>query len=81
MTKSFSLSVADVSKSFGPTRAVIDVSLDFRAGEIHGLIGENGSGKSTLLSMIAGIHTRHKGQMLKGAQPTIQWPRPRNERG
>jgi ribose transport system ATP-binding protein len=69
MTKSFSLSVADVSKSFGPTRAVIDVSLDFRAGEIHGLIGENGSGKSTLLSMIAGIHTRDKGHMLKGGQP------------
>ena len=77
MTKSFSLSVADVSKSFGPTRAVIDVSLDFRAGEIHGLIGENGSGKSTLLSMIAGIHTRDKGRCLKGPALRSSEPRPR----
>ena len=62
------LRVEDLSKSFGPTRAVVDVSLDFRAGEIHGLIGENGSGKSTLMSMVAGIHTRDKGRMFKDNQ-------------
>lgn len=63
------LRVENISKSFGPTRAVIDVSLEFRAGEIHGLIGENGSGKSTLLSMIAGIHARDQGSMFKSNRP------------
>ena len=63
------LKVEGLSKSFGPTRAVVDVSMEFWAGEIHGLIGENGSGKSTLMSMVAGIHTRDQGRMFKDNQP------------
>ena len=48
------LSVRGVSKTFGAIRAVDDVSLDVRAGEILGLIGPNGSGKSTLFNCILG---------------------------
>lgn len=62
------LKVEGLCKNFGPTRAVADVSLEFRAGEVHGLIGENGSGKSTLMGMVAGIHSRDKGRMFKGNQ-------------
>ena len=43
------LTVSNLSKSFGGAHALIDVSLEVRAGEIHGLLGENGSGKSTLI--------------------------------
>ena len=43
-----------VSKAFGPTRALIDVDLDVRRGEVRGLIGENGSGKSTFAAILAG---------------------------
>ena len=41
------LSVRGVSKRYGPVKANDDITIEFRAGEIHALLGENGSGKST----------------------------------
>jgi ribose transport system ATP-binding protein len=49
------LALRGVSKAFGAVRAVRDVSVDCRAGEIHALVGENGSGKSTLLGVASGF--------------------------
>lgn len=58
----------NVNKSFGPTRALIDVDICIKRGEIRGLIGENGSGKSTLASIIAGAQREDSGNfVLKGA--------------
>ena len=48
------LSLRGVSKRFGPVQANDDITIEFRAGEIHALLGENGSGKSTLLSIASG---------------------------
>jgi ABC-type sugar transport system ATPase subunit len=50
------LRIEGLSKTFGGTRALIDVDLDIRAGEIHALVGQNGSGKSTLIKTLAGYH-------------------------
>lgn len=54
----------NVSKSFGITKAVVNVSMSFNKGEIRGLIGENGSGKSTFVSMLCGIHTIDEGKFF-----------------
>ncbi len=50
-----------VSKRFGPTQALDDVSVSFRRGEVHALMGENGAGKSTLGKVIAGLHRQDSG--------------------
>ncbi|MGZ4810477.1 MAG: ATP-binding cassette domain-containing protein, partial [Thermoanaerobaculia bacterium] len=48
------LTLSHVTKRFGATIAVDDVSIDIRAGEIIGLVGENGAGKTTLMRIAAG---------------------------
>lgn len=49
------ISVNDLSKSFGPVKAVQHVSFDAPDGLITGLLGPNGAGKSTTMRMIAGV--------------------------
>jgi ABC-type sugar transport system ATPase subunit len=50
------LRIEGLSKTFGGTRALIDVDLDIQVNEIHALVGQNGSGKSTLIKTLAGYH-------------------------
>jgi spermidine/putrescine ABC transporter ATP-binding subunit len=49
------IAIRDVSKSFGPVRAVDHVSLDIEQGEFFSLLGPSGCGKTTLLRMLAGF--------------------------
>ena len=58
------LSISDISKSFPGVKAVDKVSLAFRPGEIHALMGENGAGKSTLMKIMTGIYQADSGTMF-----------------
>ena len=72
---SATLSVRDISKSFGAIRAVDGVSFDVQPGEVLGLIGPNGSGKSTLFNCILGQlapttgRVEVKGESVSGLRP------------
>lgn len=48
------LEVKNVSKSFGMVKALSNINLTIRKGEIYGLVGANGSGKSTLMNILFG---------------------------
>ena len=59
------LVVRGLSKTFTGQRALNDVDLDIRAGEVHALIGENGSGKSTLIKCLAGFYDPDPGAVVE----------------
>jgi rhamnose transport system ATP-binding protein len=60
-----------ISKSFGATQALSDVTLELRAGEVHALVGENGAGKSTLAKILAGIHQPDAGSLSLAGVPIV----------
>lgn len=65
------LEVTDVSKSFRGLKAISDVSLHIRAGEILGLIGPNGAGKTTLFNLITGFLKTDSGQIVFAGQNIV----------
>ena len=56
------LRVVGISKAFGGTKALDNVSFGVRAGEVVALLGENGAGKSTLIKCLAGVHVPDAGR-------------------
>ena len=69
------LTVEGLSKSFGGVRALRDVSLSLRAGEIRAICGENGAGKSTLVKLLMGIFTPDAGSIaIDGVRQTMRGP-------
>jgi ABC-type multidrug transport system ATPase subunit len=57
------ISLQNVSKFFGRTAALRDVTTSFARGRLYTLLGENGAGKSTLLRLIAGLATATSGEI------------------
>lgn len=71
------LTLSSITKSFPGVKALDQVSLDVRAGEIHGLLGENGAGKSTLTKTIAGVYQPDDGQIEFDGE-IVHWAAPRD---
>jgi ribose transport system ATP-binding protein len=63
------LEMQGISKRFGPTQALQDVSLSVSGGEVLALIGENGAGKSTLLKVLSGAHRADSGVITIAGNP------------
>ena len=63
------LTVAAVSKRFGPTLALDCVDLSIRAGEVVALMGANGAGKSTLVKILSGVYRADNGHMTLRGKP------------
>ena len=60
------LHVKNLRKAFGSLVAVDDVSFAIESGQLLGLLGPNGAGKTTTVSMIAGLLTADRGEVLVG---------------
>lgn len=67
----------DVTKRFDSLTALDQVSLAFRAGEVHGLLGENGAGKTTLSNILSGLYRADEGVVLLGGVP-VRFASPRH---
>lgn len=71
--------IQNISKRFGATAALSDVSVTVEAGKVHGLLGENGAGKSTLMKVLSGIVRPDAGRVVIGDRP-LQLGSPRASR-
>ena len=65
------LTLDRVSKRFGSTHALTDMSLNLFAGEVHAIVGENGAGKSTMIKIMTGIHQPNEGRVLVDDEPRM----------
>ena len=63
------LQVSGIYKSYGQTRALIDVSFQIRPGEVLALAGENGSGKSTMMRILSGEEVPDQGSLTIDDKP------------
>lgn len=65
------LSVAGLSKSFGPVQVLKGIDLAVEAGQVHAIIGENGAGKSTLMKILSGHLQPTDGEIRIDGQPVV----------
>ena len=69
-----------IYKHFGPVIANNDISLNFREGQIIGVLGENGAGKTTLMKILSGYQPADRGDILIDSQ-VVKYDSPRTAIG
>ena len=68
------LKIEGLTKTYGEKKAVDELSLHIRPGEIYGFIGHNGAGKTTTLKCVAGILSFDKGEILINGSSIVKGP-------
>ena len=82
MSEQYLLEMKNINKSFPGVKALQNVNLQLRAGEVHALLGENGAGKSTLIKVLGGIYIAESGEIVIDGKPvTIDGVVPAREAG
>jgi ribose transport system ATP-binding protein len=82
MNNDYILEINNVSKSFPGVKALDDINLKIKRGEVHALVGENGAGKTTLIRIISGIYKADAGTVIyNGEDITNTNPHESIERG
>ncbi|MDN2566666.1 ABC transporter ATP-binding protein [Aquibium sp. A9E412] len=69
--------LSDITVRFGDLTAVDRVSLDFRSGEVHALVGENGAGKTTVMNALFGLVRSASGSIAVDGE-TCRWASPQD---
>src|SRR5690606_17831018 len=75
------IELRNLSKSFGPVKAVDDVSFAVEAGTVTGYLGPNGAGKTTTLRCLLGLVRADSGAALVNGRPYVELERPLSEVG
>ena len=76
------LSLNAVSKNFGMTAALQDMSISLQSGEVHAVVGENGAGKSTMIKIMTGLYQPDGGDIeIDGMPVAIPGPQAARELG
>jgi simple sugar transport system ATP-binding protein len=65
------IEAVNISKAFGATTALVDVSLKAYAGRIVALLGDNGAGKSTLIKIFSGVFPPDRGELRFRGEPVV----------
>ncbi|MCA0044233.1 sugar ABC transporter ATP-binding protein [Celeribacter litoreus] len=65
--------VRGVAKSFGGTRILDDITIDFKKGSVHALVGENGAGKSSVGKIVGGYYSADEGTVEVFGQPVTRF--------
>jgi ABC-type sugar transport system ATPase subunit len=69
------IKVANITKRFGGTIALDNVSFEIKKGDVHAIVGENGAGKSTMMKILAGVYKEDSGKLyINGVESQINNP-------
>lgn len=69
-----SIVVENLTKSYGPQKALANVSIEIKSGQITGLLGPNGAGKSTLMKIITGAVVPDEGSVVVNGIDVLKEP-------
>ena len=68
------IKITGLCRNFGKVRALDQVDLELRSGQIYGFVGPNGAGKTTLLRILAGLDIADGGEISIDGETVTDYP-------